>query len=62
LNKGAIDPGILNSFSPLQSVQNLFQNGPNDGELLCSFILNHFQWVVKTKTIIKILNGHPFIA
>jgi hypothetical protein len=62
LNKGAIDPRILSSFTPLSSVQDLFRQGPNDGELLRSFIFNHYQWAVKTKTIVQILNGQPFIA
>jgi len=62
LNKGAIDPHILNSISPLQSLQNLFEICPNEGELLCLFILNHFQWAVKVKTIVQIMNNQPFIA
>ena len=62
LNKGSIDPRILSSISPLQSIQNLFEYRSNEGEMLCHFILNHFQWVVKVKSIIQIMNGQPFIA
>jgi hypothetical protein len=62
LNKGAIDPDILSSFTPLSVVQDLFRQGPNDGEILRLFILNHFQWAIRSRIILQMINGSPFIA
>jgi hypothetical protein len=62
LNKEAIDPYILGSCISLTAVRDLYLQGPNDGEILRMFILNHFQWGIKSKTILQIINGVPFIV
>lgn len=62
LNKGAIDPHILSSYTSISVVRDLFFQGPNDGEILRHFILNHFQWAIKSRTILQMINGLPFIA
>jgi hypothetical protein len=64
VNKSAVDPELICSMStlPLHRVQNLYQYGPNDGEILCNFILNHHQWVNKTRTSIQMMNGQPVIV
>jgi hypothetical protein len=61
VNKSVVDLKLICSMStlPLHRVQNLYQYGPNDGEILCNFILNHHQWVNKTRTSIQMMNGQP---
>jgi hypothetical protein len=62
LNKEAIDPHILSSFVPLSTVRDLYYQGPNDGEILRMFILNHYQWGIKSKTVLQRINGALFIV
>jgi hypothetical protein len=63
VNKSAINLELISSMStlPLHRIKNMYQYGPKYGEILFNLILNHFQWVNKTKMFIQMINGQLVI-